>query len=161
MSESTPDHDPLLERLAETWAQHDPPPPSLTDRMLRVVRDEAAADPVDLDYELLVLTSSSHELAGTRAAAQPVTLQFDADELQMLVRVRPLSDTECRIDGWVTPAAELSVVAVQGDRHTEATVSAPGRFEFAALGRQPTRLILSTTDAGADGPRFGTAAFDL
>lgn len=161
MSESTPDRDPLFERLAETWAQHDPPPASLTDRMLRVVRDEVAVDPVDLEYELLVLTSTSHELAGTRSATQPVTLQFDAQELQMLVRVRPLSDTECRVDGWVTPATELSVIAVQGDRRIEATVSAPGRFEFAALGREPTRLILSTSDAGADGPRFGTAAFDL
>ena len=90
-----------------------------------------------------------------------MTLQVDADELQLLVRVRQLSDTECRVDGWVTPASDLAVTAIQGDRRTEAVVTAPGRFEFTSLGREPTRLILSTTSAEADSTRFGTAAFDL
>ena len=40
-------------------------------------------------------------------------------------------------------------------------MTAPGRFEFPSLGREPTRLILSTTSAEVDGTRFGTAAFDL
>jgi hypothetical protein len=161
MTES-PARDPLFDRLAEEWTRHDPVPPALVDRMVRAVRAELAADPLDVEYELLVLTSSSDQLVGTRATVTgPVTLQFDADELQLLVRVRQLSDTECRVDGWVTPASELVVTAIQGDHRTDAVVTAPGRFEFPALGREPTRLILSTTADELGGTRFGTAAFDL
>jgi len=158
----SPARDPLLDRLAEAWTSHDPAPPSLAERMVGVVRSELDADPFDMEYELLVLTSTSDQLVGTRATLTgPVTLQFDADELQLLVRVRQLSDTECRVDGWVTPASELAVTAIQGDRRSEAVVTAPGRFEFTSLGREPTRLILSTTSTEADSTRFGTAAFDL
>jgi hypothetical protein len=161
MTES-PARDPLFDRLAETWSRHDPVPPSLADRMVGVARAELEADPFDMEYELLVLTSGSDQLVGTRATTTgPVTLQFDAEELQLLVRVRQLSDDECRIDGWVTPASELSVTAIQGDRRIEAVVTAPGRFEFTSLGREPTRLILSTRSTDADSTRFGTAAFDL
>jgi hypothetical protein len=157
-----PARDPLLDRLAEEWTRHDPVPPTLADRMIRTVQAELESDPLDVEYELLVLTSASDQLVGARATVTgPVTLQFDADELQLLVRVRQLSDTECRVDGWVTPASELVVTAIQGDRRTEAVVTAPGRFEFPALGREPTRLILSTTADELDGTRFGTAAFDL
>lgn len=161
MTESA-DRDPLLDRLAEEWTRRDPVPPTLAERMVRAVRTELEPDPLDVEYELLVLTSSSDQLVGVRAATTgPVTLQFDADELQLLVRVRQLSDTECRVDGWVTPASELSVTAIQGGRRSEAVVTAPGRFEFPALGREPTRLVLSTTDDDLDGTRFGTASFDL
>lgn len=161
MNES-PARDPLFDRLAEAWTRHDPAPPTLVDRMIRTVRTELESDPLDVEYELLVLTSTSDQLVGARATVTgPVTLQFDADELQLLVRVRQLSDTECRVDGWVTPASELLVTAIQGGRRTEAVVTAPGRFEFPTLGREPTRLILSTTADELDGTRFGTAAFDL
>lgn len=155
-----PVRDPLLDDLAEAWSHHDPVPPGLVDRMLRTVHGELAADPLDTEYELLVLTSSSDRLVGARTDTGPVTLQFDADELQLLVRVRRISNTECRIDGWVTPAGSLAVSAVQGIRRTEAVVTAPGRFEFPTLRREPTRLVLSTSSDGA-GTRLGTAVFEL
>ena len=161
MNES-PSRDPLLDRLAETWTRHDPAPPTLVDRMLRTVHAELESDPLDLEYELLVLTSSSDQLVGARTTVTGlVTLQFDADEFQLLVRVRRLSDTECRVDGWVTPAGELVVTAIQGRRRTQAVVTAPGRFEFPGLGREETRLILSTSGDERDGTRFATSAFDL
>ena len=157
-----PARDPLFDRLAKTWSRHDPAPPSLAERMVGVVRAELAADPFDLEYELLVLTSSSDQLVGARATVTGlVTLQFDADELQLLVRVRRLSDTECRVDGWVTPAGELVVTAIQGGRRTEAMVTGPGRFEFPALGREETRLFLSTSGDERDGTRYATSTFDL
>ena len=161
MNESPP-RDPLLDRLAETWLQHDPAPDTLVQRMLGTVHAELASDPFDVEYELLVLTSSSDQLVGARTAGTgQLTLQFDADEIQLLVQVRQISDTECRVDGWVSPAGELVVTAIQGERRTQAVVSAPGRFEFPALDREQTRLILSTTSDERDGTRFATAAFDL
>ncbi|MGZ5399029.1 MAG: hypothetical protein ACXWDL_03155 [Nocardioides sp.] len=161
MNESPP-RDPLLDRLAETWLEHDPAPDALIDRMLRTVHAELELDPVDVEYELLVLTSSSDQLIGARATdTAQLTLQFDADELQLLLRVRQLSDTECRVDGWVSPAGELVVTAIQGRHRTQAVITAPGRFEFPALGREQTRLVLSTTADERDGTRFATAGFDL
>lgn len=161
MTDSTPARDPLLDQLVDAWARHDPPPESLTDRMLRAVHAEVAADPFDAEYELLVLTSDSDQLAGTRAAGGSITMQFDGDELQVLVRLTPLSDSECRIDGWVTPSEQLTVTAVQGERRTDAVTTAPGRFEFPALRREPTRLLVSSGVAAPDAPRFGTEPFDL
>lgn len=161
MTGSPAARDPLLDQLAATWARHDPVPPSLADRALAVAHAEAAADPFDAEYELLVLTSGSDQLAGTRAAGGSVTLQFDGDELQVLVRVSPLSDSECRIDGWVTPSDDLAVTAVQGERRTDAVTTAPGRFEFPALRREPTRLLVSSGPAATESARFGTEPFDL
>lgn len=161
MTESPAARDPLLDQLVETWTRHDPAPSALTHRMLRTVHAEVAADPFDVEYELLVLTSSSDQLVGTRASGAAVTLQFDGDELQVLVRVSPLSETECRIDGWVTPSEELTVTAVQGRRRTDAVTLEPGRFEFPALRREPTRLLVSSGPAAVDSPRFGTEPFDL
>lgn len=161
MTESTPARDPLLDQLAEAWARNDPPPGSLTDRVLRAVRAEVAADRFDVDYELMVLTSRSDELVGTRAGEGAVTMQFDGDVIQVLLRVSPLSGSECRVDGWVTPGDDLVVTAIQGDRRTDATTTTPGRFEFSALQREPTRLIVSSGDQEKDPPRFGTDAFDL
>lgn len=174
MTADNPDRDPLLDRLAQTWSRHDPPPEGLVERALAAARAELAPDepdPLDLELELLVLLDRSAELAGTRAGAGPVTLQFagrlegDA-ELQLLVRVTPLSADECRVDGWVTPDTGVTVVAVQGRRRTEAVVSGPGRFEFARLGRGETRLVVSTgPDPQAAGPPvpglLGTHPFDL
>jgi len=161
MTES-PARDPLLDRLAETWLRHDPAPDALVDQMLSTVHAELASDPLDVEYELLVLTSSSDQLVGARSTdTGQLTLQFDGDELQLLVQVRQVSDTECRVDGWVSPAGDLVVTAIQGSRRTQAVVSAPGRFEFPALGREPTRLILATTTDERDGTRFATSAFDL
>lgn len=161
MADSAAARDPLLDQLVDTWARNDPPPPGITDRMLRTVHAEVAADPFDVEYELLVLTSGSDQLAGTRAHPGSITLQFDGEELQVLVRVSPLSATECRIDGWVTPGGRLTVTAVQGERRTDAVTTAPGRFEFPALRREPTRLLVSSGPAVSDGPRFGTEPFDL
>lgn len=161
MTDSTPARDPLLDQLADAWARHDPPPASLTDRILRAVHAEVAADPFDADYELLLLTSNSNELVGTRAAEGIVTMQFDGDEIQVLLRVSPLSDSECRVDGWVTPGEDLVVTAIQGNRRTDAATTTPGRFEFPALRREPTRLLVSSGAATLDASRFGTQPFDL
>lgn len=163
MTEPRPARDPLLDRLADAWSRHDPPPARLADRMLRVVRDETAADPFEAEYELLVLTSSG-DLVGTRSSSggslsDPMTLQFTGEAVQLLVRVTPVSDSQCRVDGWITPATDLIVSAVQAGGRTDAVVTAPGRFEFAALDRAPTRLLLSP--GPAEGSRFGTASFDL
>ena len=171
MSADHPERDPLLDELAAVWEARDPAPSGLVERSLRTVHDAFGADDLDLELELLVLLDRSAELAGTRAGAGPVTLQFagrlegDA-ELQLLVRVTPLSADECRVDGWVTPDTGVTVVAVQGQRRTEAVVSGPGRFEFARLGRGETRLVVSTgPDPQAAGPPvpglLGTHPFDL
>lgn len=170
MTGTTPDRDPLLDRLAEAWTAHDPPPTGLVERVLHTVHtgleptglDEL--DGLDLELELLVLLERSEELAGTRAGGAALTLQLAAgDDLQLLLRVTPIGADQCRVDGWLTPDTGFTVTAVQGRRHTEAVLAAPGRFEFPTLRRGATRLVVAAVPpAGtAEGRLLGTTPFDL
>ena len=161
MSADVPERDPLLDELAAAWELHDPAPDGLAERSLRSVHAALEADDLDLELELLVLLERSTELAGTRAGTGPVTLQFAADELQLLLRVTPVDAGRCRVDAWLTPEAGWSVTAVQGRRHTPAVVSAPGRFEFPDLARGATRLVVTATGTDTDVRLLGTSPFDL
>ncbi len=160
MSADVPERDPLLDRLAVAWETHDPAPPGLVSRSLQAVQDALDADDLALELELLVLLDRSDELVGTRAGAGAVTLQFSADELQLLLRVTPAGVGRCRVDAWLTPEDGWSVTAVQGRRHTPAVVAAPGRFEFPDLARGTTRLVVAATGPAA-ARLLGTSPFDL
>lgn len=159
MSADVPERDPLLDELAAAYELHDPVPEDLVERALRSVHADLDAADLDLELELLVLLERSTELVGTRATTGPVTLQFAADELQLLLRVTPAASGRCRVDAWLTPEDGWSVTAVQGRRHTPAVVAAPGRFEFPDLARGATRLVVTAT--GADVRLLGTSPFDL
>lgn len=117
----------------------------------------------DLDYELMMLVSRSREVAGARSAAgtSAYTLRFEADGVDLLVRVSGEGEDKARLDCWVVPPEEMKVHAtrIDDERTYDAEVDEHGRFEFAGLPRGLYRIWL--TPLGEGSKPFGTPAFEI
>ena len=154
--------DALLAIVRKVWTERDPVPESLVAKMQAVL----AAEDFDLDYELLVLIERSSELAGARGGSA-YTLQFAHGELALLLRAVAAEQPGdgCRLDGWLSPATEMTVKAARvaddggADGEWETDVDPRGRFEFRNLPSGLFRLWLSPGDTTAK--PFGTPAFEL
>lgn len=153
--------DPLLDELAAAWTRDDPVPDGLVARMQAAARAEVEIAATDLEYELMLLVERSTELAGARSASTAYTLRFNADGLDLMVRVAA-GASGVRLDGWVIPPAPCSVRATRTDdaeRTWSAEVDERGRFVFADLEPGLHRLWLTPQD-GTSLP-FGTPTFEL
>ncbi len=152
----------LLGVVRTVWTQRDPVPEGLVGRMQAVVASEASLD-FDLDYELLVLIERSYELAGARGTGTAYTLQFAHGDMALLVRAAGEEEPGAggRLDGWLAPAAEMTIKAslVTDDGEWVTDIDSRGRFEFRDLPPGLFRLWLTPHEAGAK--PFGTPAFEL
>ncbi|CUR55033.1 conserved hypothetical protein [metagenome] len=152
----------LLGVVRTVWSQRDPVPDGLVSRMQAVVAAEASVD-FDLDYELLVLIERSYELTGARGGGSAYTLQFAHGDMALLVRAagEEQPGDGGRLDGWLAPAAEMTIKAslVTEDGEWVTDIDARGRFEFRNLPSGLFRLWLTPREAGAK--PFGTPAFEL
>lgn len=149
--------DPLLDDLSDAWRAWDPVPEDLCDRILTAL---AVAD-LDDAYELLTLTTRSDSLLGARASGDDRTLiEFQAEGVQVLVRVVETTGHGRRIDGWVEPGGLLAVTLGQGDSATPGHVTSASRFEFDLVPHGLSRLELELADGG-DTRRFRTPHFEI
>lgn len=146
--------DRLLDSLAELWERRDPVPEDLVDRILISL----AMDDLDVHYELLDLTARLVGLAGARSEDEAITFTFDSADLSMVLRVSSTGGETCRVDGWITPARELTVTATQGGVSVQANVLDQGRFEFPQLRSGATRFLLHPEEST---PHLITPAVDL
>jgi hypothetical protein len=132
------DDAPLRESLARIWDRFDPMPGDLIDNILVAL----AVDDLDVTYELLALTQGATPVLGARGAADAFTITFASADLTMVVRVDPTGPQTCRVDGWVTPAQDLTVTATQGGTSISAHTLDGGRFEFPELRVGGTRFLV-------------------
>lgn len=140
--------DPLLDALAEGWRAWDPMPADLSDRILTAL----AVAGLDDDHELLTLVTRSESLLGARASGDDRTLiEFQADGVQVLVRVVETTGHGRRIDGWVEPGGLLAVTLGQGEDRLSGRVTSASRFGFDAVPRGLGQLELELTEG--DGTR--------
>lgn len=146
--------DQLLDSLAEMWQRRDPLPEALVDRILVAL----AMDDLDVEYELIDLTSRLVGLAGTRSDDEAITFTFDSADLSMVLRVSSTGGDTCRVDGWITPARDLTVTATQAGNTVTARVVDQGRFEFPELKSGATRFLLHPE---LSTPHLITPAVDL
>jgi|1185.fasta_scaffold63311_2 hypothetical protein len=158
MTEST-ERDPIFGDLVTMWEERDPMPPGLVDKVLVAI----ATENLDEEYELLHLVERSHELEGARGAVtEATTITFAGGEFTLLLRVTPLGDTSCRVDGWVTPQAPMTLRVSQAGGTVHAVVDALGRFEIARLPTGLTRFFLAADDAPDEAESsFATPTFEL
>lgn len=165
----------ILNQLRAALDAADPPPADLDEKVQFALAvgslredigtferlDGELAD-TDLDYELMLLTERSSELAGTRGSSTTYTLTFTADGVEMMLRGTRSDDGDsARIDGWIVPPAPSEVRATRADdgRSWNAQVDVRGRFEFAALPPGLYRVWLVSNDA--DTKAFGTPTFEI
>jgi hypothetical protein len=154
--------DGIFDDLESLWADRDPMPEGLIERMQAVAAAEVTIAETDLDYELMMLIERSTELAGTRGSTA-YTLRFAGDDLDLLVRAGGSNGgAVTRLDGWIVPPAPVTVRAAEvggAERSWEVQVDAQGRFEFTEL---PTGLYRLWLTPGQDGAKaFGTPAFEI
>jgi hypothetical protein len=156
MTERT-ERDPIFGDLATMWEERDPMPPGLIDKVLVAI----AAENLDEEYELLHLVERSREMEGVRGAiGDAVTITFAGGAFSLLLRVTALGDTFCRVDGWVTPQAAMTLKVSQPTGTVHAIVDALGRFEIPRLPTGLTRFFLVADDGDDDGS-FATPTVEL
>ncbi|WEK61643.1 MAG: hypothetical protein P0Y60_02445 [Candidatus Microbacterium colombiense] len=144
----------IFAQLRALWADVDPVPATLIDRMVAAV----AADGLIHEYALLTLVES--ELGPVRGDADALTLQFSDGVTSILLHVTTSASGRRRVDGWVdTAAAEIALV--QGERSRATEPAETGRFSFDDVPPGLTRVHLTTT--GVDGgPRtLSTPQFEM
>jgi hypothetical protein len=80
-----------------------------------------------------------------------------------MLRVTDLSRAECRVDGWVAPAAGPMTVRVsQPTGMLNVLVESTGRFEIPRLAKGLTRFFLVADEAADDAEKFfATPTFEL
>ncbi len=153
--------DDLLDHLERVWSSRDPVPAGLVERMQALVAAELELRDTDLDYELLLLIERTNELAGVRGG-EAYTLQFSGENLDLLVRAAGgEGERTTRLDGWVVPAAEVSVRVERIDGTLgswDTSSDERGRFEFGGLAAGMYRLWLTREPGGKP---FGTPAFEI
>jgi hypothetical protein len=155
------DRDPIFGRLATMWEERDPMPAGLIDKVLVAI----ATENLDEEYELLHLVERSRELEGARGVVgDAITITFAAGAFSLLLRVTSVGDKHCRVDGWVTPQAPMTLKVSQPTGTIHAVVDAVGRFEIPRLPTGLTRFFLLADDAADDASAersFATPTFEL
>ncbi|MET4705429.1 hypothetical protein [Frigoribacterium sp. UYMn621] len=137
------DHSPLSDedlfsRLRRLWRQRDPMPAGLVDDVLVAL----ATRDLGVEYAMLTMLESSGAAVGVRGVSDVQLLEFARGTRSIMLRVSDLGDGRRRVDGWIAPAAALSVRLEQDDDDFTTAASAEGRFDFPDIPAGRTRMWL-------------------
>lgn len=143
----------MFARMRAMWADVDPVPADLIDRMVAAV----AVEDLTREYEMLTLVEGA--LASVRGEADTATLQFSDGTTSVLLYVSATEDGR-RVDGWVDGTA-LAIRLVQDDREWSAEPGEHGRFAFDEVTPGVARLRLVVKDADGDLRDFQTPLFEV
>jgi hypothetical protein len=135
----------LLEKVRRMWAERDPVPEDLAERI------RFALDLEDLEIELLELERARPVLSGHRGEERVRTLTFTSDSLSVMVSITPVRGEVMRIDGWISDGSGLDVELrlKAGTRRERA--DAQGRFAFDGVGGGLVQFLFHpTTGAGRE-----------
>jgi hypothetical protein len=144
-----------LDRIADLYAQLDPLPDALLDKIQFGLTLDA------LHAEIAELTRSA-DLVGVRSegVADVQTVTFTSATYTTMVTITALSADAVRIDGWVVPGNAVFVeLRTEGDSLT-AAADADGRFVFERVARGLAQFVLRAGDSGT-GPSVITPSIEL
>lgn len=144
----------LFARMRSLWAEVDPMPADLIDRMVAAV----AASDLTREYALLLLVEP--DLAAVRGDGDVLTLQFSDGTVTVLLHITPTENATHRVDGWVD-ADPVSVSLVDGRADQQAELNGGGRFAFAAASGGLVRLRLTVRDDQGGLHDMQTPQFEL
>ncbi|QNE46275.1 hypothetical protein F1C58_04695 [Glaciihabitans sp. INWT7] len=128
----------LFSRLRTLWRQRDPMPAGLVDNVLVAL----ATRDLGVEYAMLTMLESSGSAVGVRGDSDVQLLEFAHGTRSIMLRVSDLRDGRRRVDGWIAPAATLSVRLEQDHDDFNTTASAEGRFDFPDIPAGRTRMWL-------------------
>jgi hypothetical protein len=114
----------VLRQLAALYAELDPPPADLDDRVSFAIGLENA------DIEIARLVEEELVGSGARGTERTRTITFDAESRTIMLTVSEIAHGRVRIDGWLAPPAGLTVELRFGDRSLTTVADEAGRFVF-------------------------------
>lgn len=133
----------VLDRIEALYAQLDPVPDGLVDRVQFGITLDA------LHAEIAELQRSS-DLVGVRSdLADAQTITFTSARLTTMVTISPISTEFTRIDGWVVPGGDVTVELRTRDGVVSTAADADGRFAFESVHRGMAQFVLRTADPDA------------
>lgn len=147
----------LFARMRAMWAQVDPMPADLIDRMVAAI----AVDDLSREYALLTLVQT--DLAAVRGDGDVLTLQFSDGTVTVLLHITATEHGTHRVDGWVD-ATPVSVAIVHGadeSKVRDAQLGEHGRFEIDEVGSGLVRLRLTVRDDQGEPHDMQTPHFEL
>jgi hypothetical protein len=135
----------LLDSLRASYAEHDPVPPGLVER----IQFELTLDA--LHAEVATLTQLDLSSAGARSAATESvrTITFTSESMTTMVTVSPDDEGSVRIDGWAAPGAGIRVEILLSDGVRETYADADGRFVFESVPAGLAKFALYPADGGS------------
>lgn len=128
----------LFSRLRALWRRRDPMPAELVDNVLVAL----ATHDLGTEYAMLTMLVSSSAPVGVRGVSDAQVLEFSDGTRSIMLRVSDLGDGRRRVDGWIAPAAPLSVRLDQDLDDFTTAASTEGRFDFADIPAGRTRMWL-------------------
>ncbi len=133
----------LLDGLQGMWEHRDPVPPGLVERVTFAIGLD------NLDVELMRLTEEVLVPAGARGAEHVRTITFGGESVTVMVTVSQEGQSAFRLDGWLAPAAALSVELRRTDGSLSTVADDGGRFVFEAVPPGLAQLVLHPTPDSA------------
>jgi len=133
----------LLDRLKVMWEANDPMPPGLVERVTFAIGLD------DLDVEMMRLTEEVLVPAGARGAEHVRTITFGGETVTVMVTVSQEGHDAFRLDGWLAPAAALSIELRRSDASVTTSSDEDGRFVFENVAPGLAQLVLHPTPNSA------------
>jgi hypothetical protein len=145
----------LLDRVAQLYGTLDPVPSGLVERIQFGITLDA------LHAEIAELQRSGG-LVGVRAdeMTEAKTITFTSSSLTTMITVTPVSGDLVRIDGWITPGADVSIELRMPDEVRTTDADADGRFVFDGLPHGYAQFVIRSPE-GSGQPPVVTPSIEL
>lgn len=134
-----PQDEQILREMASLYADLDPVPDGLVERLqFAMTLDALHAEVARLQRQAEPVGARTEDVGAT--AAQTIT--FTSPSLTTMITISPAGPERVRIDGWAAPGGGVSVElrVVDGRLHT--TADADGRFVFDDVPRGLAQFVL-------------------
>jgi hypothetical protein len=133
----------LLDQLQAMWESRDPVPEGLVERVTFAIGLD------DLDVEMMRLTEEVLVPAGARGAEHVRTITFGGESITVMVTVSQEGHEAFRLDGWLAPAAALSIELRRSEGSVRTSSDEGGRFVFEEVPAGLAQLVLHPTPNSA------------
>jgi hypothetical protein len=133
----------LFAELRAMWEDSDPVPEGLVERVTFAIGLD------DLDSEMMRLTEEVLMPAGARGAEHVRTITFGGESITVMVTVSQEGEGAFRLDGWLAPAAALSIELRRADGSVATSSDEDGRFVFEDVQPGLAQLVLHPTPNSA------------